>query len=83
MRGYILPRQILTHGRWAWLVHGVLWTLFHFAQRWTYIQILPMTLSLSYVAYRTKNTSIAIAAHYIGNGVLGMIPILIVVAGGG
>ena len=25
MRGYILPRQVLTHGRWAWLVHGILW----------------------------------------------------------
>ena len=81
MRGYILPRQILTHGRWAWLVHGLLWTLFHFFQRWTYIQLLPITLSVSYVAHRTKNTSIAIAAHYIGNGILGMIPILIVVAG--
>ena len=81
MRGYILPRQVLTHGRWAWLVHGTLWTLFHFFQRWTYIQLLPITLSVSYVAYRTKNTSIAIAAHYIGNGIIGMIPILFVVAG--
>lgn len=82
MRGYILPRQILTHGRWAWLVHGILWALFHFFQRWTYIQLLPITLSLSYVIYRTKNTSIAIAAHYVGNGIPGMIPILFVVAGG-
>lgn len=81
MRGYILPRQVLTHGRWAWLIHGLLWTLFHFFQRWTYIQLLPITLSLSYVAYRTKNTSIAIAAHYIGNGIIGMIPILFMVAG--
>lgn len=81
MRGYILPRQVLTHGRWAWLVHGFLWTLFHFFQRWTYIQILPITLSLSYVSQRTNNTSIAIAAHYIGNGIIGMFPILFVVAG--
>lgn len=81
MRGYILPRQILAHGRWAWLIHGLLWTLFHFFQRWTYLQLLPITLSLSYVTYRTKNTSIAITAHYIGNGILGMIPILLVVAG--
>ncbi|MBM3126802.1 MAG: CPBP family intramembrane metalloprotease, partial [Chloroflexi bacterium] len=81
MRGYILPRQTLTHGHRAWLVHGILWTLFHFFQRWTYLQILPITLSLSYVAYRTKNTSIAIASHYIGNGIIGMIPILIMVAG--
>jgi membrane protease YdiL (CAAX protease family) len=28
-RGYVLPRQELAHGRWAWLVHGILWTLFH------------------------------------------------------
>jgi membrane protease YdiL (CAAX protease family) len=82
MRGFILPRQILAHGRWAWLIHGVLWTLFHFAQRWTYLQVLPMALALSYVAFRTKNTSIAMAAHYIGNGVIGMIPVLLIVVGG-
>lgn len=82
MRGYILPRQILSYGRWAWVVHGILWTLFHFFQRWTYLQILPIALALSYVTYRTRNTSIAIAAHYIGNGMLGMVPILIAVAGG-
>ena len=76
-----LVAQILAHGRWAWLIHGVLWTLFHFPQRWTYLQILPITLALSYVTYRTRNTSIAMAAHYIGNGALGMIPILLIVAG--
>ncbi|SFF35148.1 CPBP family intramembrane glutamic endopeptidase [Spirosoma endophyticum] len=28
-RGYLLPRQQLVYGRWSWLVHGLLWTLFH------------------------------------------------------
>lgn len=82
MRGIMLPRQILTHGKWAWLVHGLMWTLFHFFQRWIYIMILPVALFQSYIVQRTKNTTIAIVAHFIANGVLGLIPIVIVVLGG-
>jgi len=80
MRGIILPRQEVTHGRWAWLVHGLLWTLFHFFQRWTYVQILPATLVTSYVVSRTKNTSIGIVAHFIGNAVVGWLPIILAVS---
>ena len=29
-RGIILPRQELAFGKWAWLVNGLLWDLFHF-----------------------------------------------------
>jgi membrane protease YdiL (CAAX protease family) len=81
MRGIILPRQEVAYGRWAWLIHGLMWCLFHFPQRWTYLQILPITLFLSYATSRTQNTTIAIAAHYIGNGLLGLIPLALVVAG--
>jgi hypothetical protein len=83
MRGIILARQEVTHGRWAWLIHGTLWTLFHFFQRWTYLQILPVTLATSYVVSRTKNTTIGVVAHFIGNAILGWVPIILAVAGVG
>jgi membrane protease YdiL (CAAX protease family) len=81
VRGIILPRQKVVYGRWAWPVHGLLWTLFHFFQRWTYLQILPATLVTSYVVSRTKNTTVGIVAHFIGNAVAGWLPIILAVAG--
>ncbi len=83
MRGIILPRQEVIHGRWAWLIHGILWTLFHFPQRWTYLQILPVALVTTYVVSCTKNTTIGIIAHFIGNAILGWLPIIAAVAGFG
>lgn len=63
-RGYILPRQELTHGRRAWLIHGLLWDLFHLFFWWNLIALLPSTLAISYVASKFKNTTIAIVTHW-------------------
>ena len=67
-RGYILPRQEITHGRWTWIIHGLLWTLFHIPFWWNLIALLPSTLSLSFVTSRLKNTTPGIIAHFSLNG---------------
>lgn len=74
-RGYILPRQELVHGKWTWIVHGTLWTLFHFFCRWNWIALFPACLALSYVAQKQKNTWQGIIAHFIINGA-GLLPII-------
>jgi membrane protease YdiL (CAAX protease family) len=79
-RGYILPRQELVHGKWTWLVHGVLWTLFHLPFWWNLLALLPSTLSLPYVASRLKNTTPGIITHFVLNG-LGFLMILLGVLG--
>ncbi len=79
-RGIILPRQELVHGRWTWLLHGILWTLFHAPFWWNLITILPSTLSLSFVTSRLKNTTPGIIAHFCMNG-LGFLLILGAVLG--
>jgi membrane protease YdiL (CAAX protease family) len=79
-RGYILPRQELVHGKWTWLVHGILWTLFHIPFWWNLISLLPSTLSLSFVASRLKNTTPGIIAHFVLNG-LGFVMILLGILG--
>ena len=33
-RGIILPRQELRHGRWTWVIHGLIWTAFHAFKWW-------------------------------------------------
>jgi membrane protease YdiL (CAAX protease family) len=75
-RGYILPRQEMSLGIWTWLVHGVLWNLFHSFFYWELILWLPGCLALSYVAQRSKNTWPGIIAH-LSYSIPGLIVILI------
>jgi membrane protease YdiL (CAAX protease family) len=67
-RGYILPRQELQHGRWTWLVHGVLWALFHSFKWWVVPAMLITCLVIPFVAQRTKNTWPGIVIHFSVNG---------------
>jgi membrane protease YdiL (CAAX protease family) len=67
-RGYILPRQELTYGKWAWVIHGILWAGFHSFWKWDVLSLLPGTLLLSYVTCRLKNTTPAIIFHWVNNG---------------
>ena len=73
-RGIILPRQELALGKWAWLVNGLLWNLFHFfyhSSAASVVSYIASTVPLAYVAQRTRNTWPGIISHFIGNtGVL-------------
>lgn len=55
-RGYLLPRQELTYGRFAWLIHAPLWLLFRAVQPWQLIQDATGSFLLPYFAGRFKNT---------------------------
>lgn len=68
-RGYILPRQELTFGKWTWVVHGALWTLFHFFKWWDLINILPMTFGLTLVVARLRNNTPGFILHLLLNGI--------------
>lgn len=72
-RGYLLPRQELAHGRYAWLVHGVFWASFHLFFQWTVADLthmLPTCCALAFVAQNRKNTWPGIIAHAVGNSAL-------------
>ena len=68
-RGYILPRQELAFGKRTWVIHGVLWTLFHVFWKWDLLILLPGCLALSYVLYTRKNTWIGIITHLALNSI--------------
>ena len=76
-RGYIFPRQALTHGNRTWLIHGLLWTAFHVFAPWNLLAILPGCLALSFVAQRLNNTWPAIIAHGLANGLLVMVVVVL------
>lgn len=68
-RGYIMPRQELANGKYAWLINSVLWGVFHISfGRDLLIIALPALIILPYAAYKTKNTAVGIFIHGIFNG---------------
>ena len=74
-RGYILPRQEINHGKWAWFINGFFWTMFHLSFGWgLIILLLPLMFVLPWVVQKQKNTWIGIIVHGIVNG-LGFISI--------
>jgi membrane protease YdiL (CAAX protease family) len=79
-RGYILPRQELEHGKSAWIVNGLLWSLFHIFKWWAVPFTLLKQWMLPFVVQRTKNTTPAILIHFISNGLgifLSIMPLLV------
>ena len=68
-RGYILPRQELAHGKYAWLINGIFWTIFHLAFGVDLlILLLPILFILPFIVQKRKNTWIGILIHAIYNG---------------
>lgn len=79
-RGYILPRQELEHGKSAWIVNGLLWSLFHIFKWWAVPFMLLKHWMLPFVVQRTRNTTPAILIHFISNGLgifLSIMPLLV------
>ena len=68
-RGYLFPRQELQHGRYTWIIHGLLWTMFHLFAPYNAIMVLPGALFMSYVVQRTQNNTIFLIAHAVLNGI--------------
>jgi membrane protease YdiL (CAAX protease family) len=69
-RGIILPRQELAFGKWAWLVNGLLWDLFHFfyhSNAGSVVGYMVATIPLAFVAQQTRNTWPGIIAHFVAN----------------
>lgn len=75
-RGYLLPRQQIVYGRWSWLIHGFLWTLFHLPiYPWYLVYLIPTALSVSYAAQKTGSSWASYLVHGLGNGLLVLMPI--------
>ena len=80
-RGYIQPRQELKHGKYTWIVQGLLWGMLHISFGWSIILLLiPILFCLPWVVQKRQNTWIAILIHGITNGLgfisasLGLVP---------
>lgn len=75
-RGYILPRQELRFGKYAWCINAAFWMLFHACfGPGLMIILLPVIVILPYVVQKTGNTTNGVLIHAVFNG-----PLFILVA---
>ena len=63
-RGVMLPRQEIAFGRYAWLIHGLGWGLFHIAFGWQLlITLIPLLFLQPYIVQKRKNSWIGVIMH--------------------
>ena len=71
-RGYVLPRQELAFGRATWVIHGILWSVFHLFMQptlWDTVRTAITGIALSFVAQHTKSTWPGILGHSFNKGI--------------
>lgn len=74
-RGVVLPRQELAFGKQTWWIHGLFWAFFHVFKWWDVLNLVPITLAISWFAIRKRSTSPGIVIHFLVNG-LGLLPFI-------
>lgn len=79
-RGIILPRQELKLGRYAWVIHGLMWAGFHAFKWWDILALIPVCLLISYSAQKSKSNWPALIGHALTNFL--WIPLLIFAVAG-
>ncbi len=63
-RGVMLPRQEIAFGKYAWLIHGLGWGLFHIIFGWQLlITLIPILFLLPYIVQKRKNSWIGVIMH--------------------
>ena len=71
----MLPRQVQTFGRSAWLINGLGWGIFHVALPWQIlVSLVPTVFVIPFVVQRQTNVWIGVVLHVLVNasGFLGV-----------
>jgi len=68
-RGYLFPKQELTHGKYTWIIHGLLWTSFHLFAPYNALMVLPGALFMSYIVQKYQNNTLFLISHAVLNGI--------------
>ena len=66
-RGWMLPRQEASFGKYAWAVNGTMFCFQHFMQPWNFLAIWPGALFMAFVIQSRHNTWIGIIQHGLMN----------------
>lgn len=76
-RAWLLPK-LSKYGKASWLVNGTLFACYHTYQLWLFPQILPLSLIMAFVVYKSKSIWPALAIHMLANTmtVLGLLMLI-------
>jgi membrane protease YdiL (CAAX protease family) len=66
-RGWMLPRQEVAVGKYAWLVNGTVFAFQHMLQPWNVLAIWPGALFMAWAVQRRRNTWMGILQHGLMN----------------
>ncbi len=77
-RAWLLPK-LNKYGKLSWVINGILFTFYHSFQLWLIPQILPISLFVAFVVYKSKSIWPAFAIHMTVNlmTVLGLITLIL------
>ena len=62
-RGWMLPRQEVAFGKYAWIVNGLMFNFQHLYMPWNLLAMLPGSLFVSYAVQRQRKTWMSIIWH--------------------
>ena len=66
-RGWMLPRQEVAFGKYAWIVNGLMFNFQHIYMPWNLLAMLPGSLFVSYAVQRRGKTWMSIIWHGLVN----------------
>lgn len=66
-RGWMLPRQEVAFGKYAWIVNGLMFNFQHLYMPWNLLAMLPGSLFVSYAVQRQGKTWMSIIWHGLVN----------------
>lgn len=69
-RAWMQPK-LEKYGKYAWLLSGVLFALYHTFQIWLFPTILIASCTMAYVTQRTKSVIPALTVHFVINVLIG------------
>jgi len=66
-RGWMLPRQEVAFGKYAWVVNGLMFNFQHLYMPWNLLEMLPGSLFVSYAVQHQRKTWMSIIWHGLVN----------------
>lgn len=79
-RAWLLPKM-QSLGSWSWVVNGTFFALYHTFQLWLFPVMLVVSLTTTYVLYKSKSILPAFTIHIVANFLMGIVGVLFLVLG--
>lgn len=78
-RAWLLPKM-QNFGKISWLVNGLAFAFYHTFQLWLLPQILPLSLLMAFIVYKTKSIWPVFIIHLLINSLTGVAMVMLIMA---